>query len=308
MYYVFRASLLEEYKENINEFTKQIDDKKNYLHQLEQTKRVNESSSQCEQKTLEKKLFNLKQKLENEREKLKTIDKLLSIKNSPIVEESQSSKSNPIPISNLSACDDDNSLSRAITTKSSSSSSSAATSTDLMSKSFNENMFFNRSKIEVSYFDFNLTTESLPRNSKIAPQLQTDKTKSITHRRITESNDAYSPLMMPKFNSNSLSSINYVNDNTIQQTNISSVNRNNNCNNSNDNHNNTNNNVDNIDTVVVRKTADQSRQMTMAKLKRPLTRFLPDFSLDFNLRNHIENAGHQIQLCPHLLIDGELFV
>lgn len=72
--------MLEEYKENISIFTKQIEDKKNVIHQLEQTKQVNESLTQDEQKTLEKRLFNLKQKLENEREKLKSIDKILSTK------------------------------------------------------------------------------------------------------------------------------------------------------------------------------------------------------------------------------------
>uniref|UniRef100_A0A336LFT7 CSON008897 protein n=1 Tax=Culicoides sonorensis TaxID=179676 RepID=A0A336LFT7_CULSO len=40
----------------------------------------------------------------------------------------------------------------------------------------------------------------------------------------------------------------------------------------------------------------------MAKHQRPLTRYLPIFS-ELNLREHIESAGHQIALCPHVFVD-----
>ncbi|XP_063698882.1 pleckstrin homology-like domain family B member 1 [Culicoides brevitarsis] len=40
----------------------------------------------------------------------------------------------------------------------------------------------------------------------------------------------------------------------------------------------------------------------MPKHQRPLTRYLPIFS-DLNLREHIESAGHQIALCPHVFVD-----
>ncbi|KAG5673294.1 hypothetical protein PVAND_003354 [Polypedilum vanderplanki] len=273
------ASLMEEYKEDINTFTQQIEDKKNYIHQLEQTKRENENSTQSEQKTLEKKLFNLKQRLENEREKLKNIDKLLSMKRSSI-EENQSSKT----ISNSSAYDDENSSSSSHNNQ-----NNITATTDIMSKSFNENMFFNRNKIEVSYFDFCLTTESLPRNSKIAPKFASiNGVKPIT--RINESFDSdtnASPLMMPKYHS--LSSINYSNDNLVQKMS--------------DNNNVRNSNIANGATTSSILPVVQHRQM-MTKQKRPLTRYLPNFSLDFNLKTHIETAGHQIQLCPHVIIDA----
>jgi hypothetical protein len=258
----FRASLIEEYKENINTFTHQIAEKKNYIQQLEQTKLVNESSTQNEQKTLEKKLFNLKQKLENEREKLKNIDKLMTQK---------SQESKPIEISK-SVYD----------TEINENQMAAVTTTDIMSKSFNENMFFNRSKIEVSYFDFTLTsaTDSLPRNSKIAAKPIELLNRQSTH---SENNNA-SPLTIPKFSS--LSSINYSSDNLktssppIETASNGQQQQN-----------------------PVKVPGVQYRQST--KQKRPLTRYLPNFSLDFNLRQHIETAGHQLQLCPHVIIDGE---
>lgn len=40
----------------------------------------------------------------------------------------------------------------------------------------------------------------------------------------------------------------------------------------------------------------------IAKHQRPLTRYLPIFS-ELNLREHIESAGHQIALCPHVFVD-----
>ena len=37
---------------------------------------------------------------------------------------------------------------------------------------------------------------------------------------------------------------------------------------------------------------------------RPLTRFLPCSSQDFDLRNHIENAGHNVQICKEVSFLG----
>lgn len=42
----------------------------------------------------------------------------------------------------------------------------------------------------------------------------------------------------------------------------------------------------------------------LPKHQRPLTRYLPIFSPDLDLRGHIESAGHQITLCPHVIIDS----
>lgn len=36
------------------------------------------------------------------------------------------------------------------------------------------------------------------------------------------------------------------------------------------------------------------------KAQRPLTRYLPVRNVEFDLRQHIESAGHQIELCPHV--------
>lgn len=40
------------------------------------------------------------------------------------------------------------------------------------------------------------------------------------------------------------------------------------------------------------------------KHQRPLTRYLPIMSSDLDLRLHIESAGHQINLCPHVIVDS----
>lgn len=42
----------------------------------------------------------------------------------------------------------------------------------------------------------------------------------------------------------------------------------------------------------------------LPKHQRPLTRYLPILSADLNLRLHIESAGHQINLCPNVIIDA----
>lgn len=41
----------------------------------------------------------------------------------------------------------------------------------------------------------------------------------------------------------------------------------------------------------------------LPKHQRPLTRYLPIMSSNLDLRQHIETAGHQIQLCPHVIVD-----
>lgn len=42
---------------------------------------------------------------------------------------------------------------------------------------------------------------------------------------------------------------------------------------------------------------------TIPKHQRPLTRYLPILSQELNLRQHIETAGHQLQLCPYIFIN-----
>lgn len=42
----------------------------------------------------------------------------------------------------------------------------------------------------------------------------------------------------------------------------------------------------------------------LPKHQRPLTRYLPNLSADLDLRFHIESAGHQVTLCPHVTIDS----
>lgn len=46
------------------------------------------------------------------------------------------------------------------------------------------------------------------------------------------------------------------------------------------------------------------RKRVLPKHQRPLTRYLPIFSPDLDLRLHIESAGHQIALCPHVFVDA----
>lgn len=256
--------MLEDYKENINTFTKQINEKKTILQQLEKTKTVNENFTHDEQKTLEKRLFNLKQKLENEREKLKNIDKLLLTKTAKSIEINNTA-------SKVSAFDD----------------SSFDRNSNLMSKSFNENMFYNRNKIEVSHFDFNLNldSEDSKEDAKVlnavvaAPETRNSNANNSSRLNQvidTDNSDNASPLMMPKYHS--LSSINLPQDEAVPSSNSHKS------------------NGGAPATGVV--------QRQIPKHKRPLTRYLPNFSLNFNLKQHIETAGHQLQLCPHVLIDG----
>lgn len=273
----FRASLFEDYKENISMFTQQINEKKNLIHQLEQANLTNENSTQDEQKNLETRLFNLKQKLENEREKLKSIDKMLSAK----TEGSNQS------LSKTNVCV----------------SPTFDRNSNIMSKSFNENMFFNRSKIEISHIDFNCNvddekvfTSSTPINqsrpsSTLVQQQQNLKDNDVDGAAAVASQSTNaSPLTMPKFNTMSFST-NYNSYKSLPYAksiaNGSSTST-----------------MPSKESVVARQ---QNRTATAAtaRQKRPLTRYLPNFSLDFDLKKHIETAGHQIQLCPHVILDGK---
>lgn len=40
------------------------------------------------------------------------------------------------------------------------------------------------------------------------------------------------------------------------------------------------------------------------KSQRPLTRYLPIMSSHLDLRQHVESAGHQITICPHVIVDS----
>jgi hypothetical protein len=260
----FRASLFEEYKENISMFTHQINEKKNLINQLEEANLTNENTTHDEQRNLETRLFNLKQKLENEREKLKSIDKMLSAK----TEGSNQS------LSKTSVCDSSSTFDR---------------NSNIMSKSFNENMFFNRSKIEISHIDFNCNiddeqkvfTSSTPINHSrpSSTVIQKDQASSATAYSMNAS-----PLTMPKFNT--MSSTNYHSYKSLQPYAKSIANG-------------------STSTMPSTKESVVSRQNSATKQKRPLTRYLPNFSLDYDLKKHIETAGHQIQLCPHIILDGE---
>lgn len=42
----------------------------------------------------------------------------------------------------------------------------------------------------------------------------------------------------------------------------------------------------------------------LPKHQRPLTRYLPIMSSELDLRQHIETAGHQVTLCPHVFVDS----
>ncbi|CAK1549110.1 unnamed protein product [Leptosia nina] len=48
----------------------------------------------------------------------------------------------------------------------------------------------------------------------------------------------------------------------------------------------------------------RSRRGTTSEWQRPLTRYLPVDRDDFDLRRHVESAGHQIELCPYVTINS----
>lgn len=55
--------------------------------------------------------------------------------------------------------------------------------------------------------------------------------------------------------------------------------------------------------AAVRK-RDKASPRPQQPHQRPLTRYLPIRSESLNLRQHIESAGHQIELCPHVSLDS----
>lgn len=145
-------------------------------------------------------------------------------------------------------------------------------------------MFFNRNKIEASHFDFNLDLDSDGKadEGKVLNNIVVPESRNVTatilsrnksEEASSETTDNASPLMMPKYHS--LSSISSTQDNPVPYL---------------------SNGGGPSNGIVPRQ---------IPKHKRPLTRYLPNFSLDFNLKHHIVTAGHQIQLCPHVLIDGK---
>ncbi|XP_045781244.1 uncharacterized protein LOC123878179 isoform X2 [Maniola jurtina] len=48
----------------------------------------------------------------------------------------------------------------------------------------------------------------------------------------------------------------------------------------------------------------RSRRGLASEWQRPLTRYLPVDRDDFDLRRHVESAGHQIELCPHVALSS----
>lgn len=276
----FRGSLFEEYHTNISLFTQQIQEKKSLIQQLEQTNLANENNAQDEQKDLETRLFDLKQKLENEREKLKNIDKIFSC----TTESNQSLSQLECSVTSSPKFD---------------------RNSNIMSKSFNENMFYNRNKIELSHIDFNcnidddsssLLNGSRPSSSVIeTPKLARSNNQTQNHNQNAQSANA-SPLIMPKFNTTMSSTTNYnllykslpyaksiANGSPLTAPSSSST--------------------ITTATTMPREIVQRSNKPS-TKQKRPLTRYLPNFSLDFDLRRHIVTAGHQIQLCPHVILNG----
>ncbi|CAH0546228.1 unnamed protein product [Brassicogethes aeneus] len=51
-------------------------------------------------------------------------------------------------------------------------------------------------------------------------------------------------------------------------------------------------------------TLNRKRSKPISDKQRPLTRYLPIRGSDLDLRQHIESAGHQVVLCPHVLINS----
>lgn len=155
MLYNFRQSFREDFIKNVEKFSKLVSDKKAEIQTLEQTKQNNESLTLEEQKNLELKLVQLKKDLEVQREKLKMVDrKLLNNENT---------------YENKNSDDDDDededkvshNMSQSLffdTNDMLSTTTPISYSTDknanLMSKSFNENMFFNNRNIEIPAFNY----------------------------------------------------------------------------------------------------------------------------------------------------------
>ena len=161
---IFRFSFCEEFKENIKSFTYLIEEKKISVCALEQIKIENEKLSLEEQKILEIKMLHLKKNLEIEREKLKAIEPKTSLCNKNAVicsdydddtenDEYQSPKKSFNFQSQL--CDTNDLLFKP---------PESSKKQDLMSKSFNENMFFYSKNIETPAFDSFIKTNSSESN------------------------------------------------------------------------------------------------------------------------------------------------
>lgn len=162
----------------MDKFSKLVADKKEEIQSLEQTKQKNESLTLEEQKTLEFKLVQLKKDLEIEREKLKNIDKKL-LNNENTYENKLSDddeEDEDRHLHNMSQSlffDTNDMLSNTAPT-----SSSSHKNTDLMSKSFNENMFFSNRNIEVPAFNLleNLMSDNFDhKNSSTITSTSTPK-------------------------------------------------------------------------------------------------------------------------------------
>ncbi|CAO1434242.1 unnamed protein product [Diamesa serratosioi] len=153
-------SFREEFKENIKSFTYLIEEKETSVRGLAQIKLENEKVSLKEQKVLEIKMLQLKQNLEVEREKLKDIETKTSIcdkndvscsdcEDETVNEEYQSPKK-AFDFQNQ-LCDTNDLLFKP---------PESCKKQDIMSKSFNENMFFYSRNIETPAFDSFLKTNS----------------------------------------------------------------------------------------------------------------------------------------------------
>lgn len=66
---------------------------------------------------------------------------------------------------------------------------------------------------------------------------------------------------------------------------------------------NNNNTTDNTNHLNNGRIISGNRR-NLPKHQRPLTRYLPIMSLDLDLRQHIESAGHQVTLCPYVVLDS----
>ncbi|KAL1516913.1 hypothetical protein ABEB36_000745 [Hypothenemus hampei] len=56
--------------------------------------------------------------------------------------------------------------------------------------------------------------------------------------------------------------------------------------------------------LEVGETLNKKRNKPISDKQRPLTRYLPIRGSDLDLRHHIETAGHQVVLCPHVIINS----
>lgn len=55
-------------------------------------------------------------------------------------------------------------------------------------------------------------------------------------------------------------------------------------------------------TKIIDQPARQTPSQITQYQQRPLTRYLPVRGEYFDLRQHIETAGHQVELCPHVML------